>query len=607
MDDVISEDIAMANEEVSVDGYPSWKEAYASQKQEITEIKSNVGKNTEAIADIRTRVSNIESKVDDMMEMMKKMMNNIQVDEELSAGEEEANDGDEDGNEENCLRKQAEDAQDKIPFDEHRIYETLLDPHGFSKKQLNDFANHAIAVYEDVSPNEVQELIDVDFKFWTANEFSLLKSQTKTTLRDFLVKRANVQLLSGRGIPVAKSLGQYMHQVRVDEAESKKKIEELKQKRNADASKIRSVPEESFRKPNSARPIMVDEASDDSTTHEGNIGLGRYRNNYRGRPSDVGKLFDKSKKYSGEPHENLRRRFQHFRNACELANINTSDDGMMLRLMSVLFVTGQAAVFFDKAVLARESTAEDAISALESQFLDKRARRVNDAVWSELTFEFLRKKREVDNQSTRYQDILADLLTQISELGEMRTGSRTDDDIMSKTLDAVRNVRAFEGICANPPEELQALHSTLRSRALQVDHDEIRNGKRITDAGIDFQEPKDSHLSAAELAAEKAYASYFYERNLRYPQDNSRRRQGYPDTKHGERRSYQDPRGFKIRERNAPGSKCKICIEKNCTSREHRHATKLIDALLKVCTDIGSNSNEDDNSDVDDDKNSRTD
>lgn len=65
----------------------------------------------------------------------------------------------------------------------------------------------------------------------------------------------------------------------------------------------------------------------------------------------------------------------------------------MLLLISTVFVTGQAEVFFSKKIRPRVSTFEAAIVALESHFLDERARRVNDEVWNELTFNFIKKKR----------------------------------------------------------------------------------------------------------------------------------------------------------------------------------------------------------------------
>ena len=122
----------------------------------------------------------------------------------------------------------------------------------------------------------------------------------------------------------------------------------------------------------------------------------------------------------------------------------------------------------------------------------------------------------------------------------MRTGSRSDEDVMSKTLEAVRGVSAFEGICSNPPEDLKALHSALRSRALEVDHDEIRKGSRSTDVGLFLQEPSDGDFSEAEHAAEEAYESFFTDRRLKFSRDDSRRRpsfRGYGRGDRGNRRS----------------------------------------------------------------------
>ena len=266
--------------------------------------------------------------------------------------------------------------------------------------------------------------------------------------------------------------------------------------------------------------------------------------------------------------------------------------------MEIVFVTGQAEVFFSKEIRSHARSPEDAVAALEKQFLDKRARRVNDAVWSELTFDFLRRKREADGQSTRYQAVLADLLTQISQLGEMRTGSRSDDDIASKTLEAVKGIKAFAGICANPPEEVQALHSALRSRALEVDHESIQKGSKNTDAGLFKQEPDEADLSDADRAAEEAYESFFTDRKLRYPRDDSRRRpvfRGYGRGERGNRRFSKGPRGL-------PSNVCRICFEKNCHSSKHKQTSRLVDAVVRICTEGGNESDKDGDEEVDADE-----
>ncbi len=65
---------------------------------------------------------------------------------------------------------------------------------------------------------------------------------------------------------------------------------------------------------------------------------------------------------------------------------------MMFRLLQATFLSGPALVYFiDTAKLAAISPNE-AIQLLESRFLDGQAERVNDEVWLELTFSFVRNK-----------------------------------------------------------------------------------------------------------------------------------------------------------------------------------------------------------------------
>lgn len=101
---------------------------------------------------------------------------------------------------------------------------------------------------------------------------------------------------------------------------------------------------------------------------------------------------------------------------------------LMIRLLATVSVKGKGEIFFTKKIRTRVRNIGDAIRDLESQFLDKRALRVNDEVWEELSFEFIEQKCMVDKLSTRYECMLNELLKQINEVSDMRTGSKVDDD-----------------------------------------------------------------------------------------------------------------------------------------------------------------------------------
>lgn len=94
---------------------------------------------------------------------------------------------------------------------------------------------------------------------------------------------------------------------------------------------------------------------------------------------------------------------------------------------------------------------------------------MNDEVWSELTFEFVKSKRESNSLVVIHEALLNELNTEIADLAYIRTGSSTDTDIMTKTIAAVRDVEAFTHVCKNPPERLQDLKAALGSCAIEAD------------------------------------------------------------------------------------------------------------------------------------------
>ena len=281
-------------------------------KLKMKEIEEISAKNTEAILKLESK---LDAKFDELTSMMRGMMKTVEDTAQEDQGNEAgvANDGEiEDEN--TSLSRKASEAQRKTPFNERRIYETLVKPREFNKKNLTDYAEAAIIVYEVAADSEVQELIDADFKFWTQQEFALLSNKQRTTIRDFLLERANAEIMAGKGVSVAKALGQYMEQVRVDEEEYLKRIEERRKKREADASSKRPLPNPIGMRNLSSTPNPVEERHSTDTSDGAEYDDAR-RRVYRGRASDVGKLFHRDNKYSGRPQENLRRRYGHFKNA----------------------------------------------------------------------------------------------------------------------------------------------------------------------------------------------------------------------------------------------------------------------------------------------------
>lgn len=85
---------------------------------------------------------------------------------------------------------------------------------------------------------------------------------------------------------------------------------------------------------------------------------------------------------------------------------------------------------------------------------------MNDEVSMELRFDFVKSKRSMKNLDVSHEAVLNDLMNQISELVDMRTGSGSDSEVMAKTISAVRDEEEFAHICRKPPKGLQALNSS---------------------------------------------------------------------------------------------------------------------------------------------------
>ncbi len=465
------------------------------------------------------------------------------------------------------VRQDAAECQARTPYDPNDVYNTLLDPYARTSKDLETYVKEAAALYPTYDHEVLAEQFKFDFRHWTADHFDHAKSLDLTKIRNSLLT-AGASVSNKGNIKLSKKLADFLQQLlEEDEKARKESIAKRQRKKPPDPSTVQ---------PSVTKPAGTDLNRDGSSiAGETIISAEQHLASYRSRPSDVSKLFNRTLRYSGGPQENLRRRYNHFLDACALSGVDRHDDELMIRLISTVFVTGQAEIYFSKRIRPKVLSADETITALEKHFLDKRARRVNDEIWAELSFEFVKQKRLVDKLAARHEHVLNDLLRQIVELGDMRTSHIGEDDIMAKTLSAVRDVAAFAGICANPPDELQALHSSLRSRALEVDRLEIRKsaGQHMNEGfyhGIEFN---DGHREE-EYEADEEDQAYYIDRRLRYQDRGHRGRPTFRGYGTGNRQKRFDDRRFSRNSggpsrRRIPSDVCIVCYKKGCHSSKH--------------------------------------
>lgn len=158
----------------------------------------------------------------------------------------------------------------------------------------------------------------------------------------------------------------------------------------------------------------------------------------KGRPADVSKFFAKELRYGGAPTEPLCRRFKTFKNAVDLCEVDVENTDIMFPLIETSFLTGQALLEFQNVIRETAAIVGEVIDLLEAHFLGHRAKRVNDDVWDELSYQLVASKRKQEGKSATHEDILGDLLDQVADLADIRTGPGCDSIIMAKSIAAVR-------------------------------------------------------------------------------------------------------------------------------------------------------------------------
>ena len=353
------------------------------------------------------------------------------------------------------LHENAIIAQGKDPFDPKNPYDTLVNPFDRSKKELCDFADTALGLYESDSFPKVYEAFQEDFFYWNEQHLSLLPAKICHSLRNLLEKE-NVKIRKLPGLRVSKAISELLETARKDSSEQKSECETYH----------RQAPQQN--------------ASEKSG--EGNLNIiGQqsklYQKHYDksvGRPSEVSKLFPSNMRYTGSPKEPIRRRYSNFLDACHLCQIDTDNTDLMLKIIPISFLSEQALIFFTDNVKNIAKSPQEAIEMLEKHFLGQRAKRVNDETWEELSYKFVRQKLEYEKKNANHESCLNFLITQITELADIRTGPGNNTTVFAKIISATRDEPTFKEICLNPPEDIQSLNAALRSRALEADRDMIR-------------------------------------------------------------------------------------------------------------------------------------
>lgn len=81
---------------------------------------------------------------------------------------------------------------------------------------------------------------------------------------------------------------------------------------------------------------------------------------------------------------------------------------------------------------------EESIKILDFHLLVDRAKRGDNVVWLEFTFELIKTMRASRNQEMAYEAAMNDLMTRISKLEDIQTSSESSADVMVKATAAVR-------------------------------------------------------------------------------------------------------------------------------------------------------------------------
>ena len=438
------------------------------------------------------------------------------------------------------LKSQAEKAQDELDFDKNSIYDTLRNPFTRTKQELCQYTLEAIEHYASGNFEDISQMFIDDFIFWTHDHFKLLSKASITKLRDILILKG-VKIRKKALLPLSQAISEYVEKAR------DKYFEESNNSH--------------YRTPGSQNRFNSEYSNEKKTSKSG-------------RASEVGKLFSKENRYSGAPREPLRRLFRAFIDACTLAQIDTDDDELMKRIMQSIFLTGPALRYFQDVVKDIAIGPDESIDLLEAHFLGDRAKRVNDEVWHELSFHYIKRRREQDGKTSSFESILDDLIIEIADLADIRTGPGSDAVIMAKTLQAVRDVKAFAMVYKHPPKEIQDLNASLRSCALEADRERIRHAENAS-----------SYNTTTEYPNKKDCEVYYVDRVVE-------RRNGHGKKNHF--KGYGKASKEQFRYQRLPPDVCLVCHKRGCHSSRHKQKSRAFIAMENAFLDNSDSSSDND-------------
>ena len=370
-------------------------------------------------------------------------------------------------------------AQAEVPYDSESSYDTLRDPRERSKPELDEYVRQAVAHYKSGNVHDVHATFCEDFIFWDKKHFQSLTRNVCNSLRDVLLENG-AKIVTNAHFESPRTLGEYIHKVCIRSHTASAMIIERSVEHGTRLNTTRNP--SGTRLAPTIRRDYQESAADEENPYEyseSNTEDNIQTRMKRGRPSEVGKLFRREQMYSGSPIEPLRRRFSTFINIAKLCEIDAEDKEIMFPLMEATFLKDQALLHFQDIVRDTASCVDEAIDLLEAHFLGHRARRVNDEIWDNLSYDFMMKKYGTENKTIRHEAVLKDLLCQIADLADIRTGPGSDTIIMAKTIAAVRNIDVYSVVCQNPPAKVQELNSVLRSCALEADRAAVKSGTKM--------------------------------------------------------------------------------------------------------------------------------
>lgn len=92
-----------------------------------------------------------------------------------------------------------------------------------------------------------------------------------------------------------------------------------------------------------------------------------------------------------------------------------------------------------------------------STFLDDRPMHVSDDIWMKLSVQLFRTTRASRDQYTTQEMVSNDLIGQISEMINSRTGPADLAEVTAETIAIVRSLEVFSSVFCNFPEKLLKL------------------------------------------------------------------------------------------------------------------------------------------------------